>query len=145
MGYSISAAIGAKLAKPQREVWSISGDGGFKMNMQELGTIAEYNIDVKLVIMEDNAFGMVYQWQNLLFKGNVQESRFQNPDFCLIAKAFGIRTFKATTMLEAKKAIQSARRVKGPVLIVFKVNPNEHVYPMVVPKKSLGEQILYEY
>lgn len=142
MGYGMPAAMGAKVGCPDREVWAFSGDGGFMMNMQELGTLAEYNIPVKIAIMEDSALGMVRQWQNLLFKGNISHSDFKNPDFVKLADSFGIPAWRARTYEEAEKAIHAARKHKGPALITFMVDPDEHVYPMVPPNTALGNQAL---
>lgn len=142
MGYGMPAAMGAALGKPDREVWSISGDGGFMMNVQELGTLAEHNIPVKMVIMEDGCLGMVRQWQNLLFKGNVSESNLHNPDFVALAKAFGIDGCKVDNYTDLNDAIARARNTNGPYLIVCKVDPDEHVYPMVPPNTPLGAQAL---
>lgn len=142
MGYGLPAGMGAKLGKPNREVWVVSGDGGFMMNMQELATIAEHNIPVKIAIMEDRSLGMVRQWQNLLFKGNISHSELKNPDFVRLANAFGIPAWRAHSYQEAEKAIYEARNFKGPALITFMVDPDEHVYPMVPPNTALGDQAL---
>ncbi|MBI5754201.1 biosynthetic-type acetolactate synthase large subunit [Candidatus Peregrinibacteria bacterium] len=142
MGYGMPAAMGAKVGCLEREVWSVSGDGGFMMNVQEMGTLAEYNIPVKMCIMEDSALGMVRQWQNLLFKGNISHSEFKNPDFVKLADAFGIPAWRARTYAEAEHAIKEARKVDGPTLITFMVDPDEHVYPMVPPNTALGDQAL---
>lgn len=142
MGYGVPAAMGAKVGCSEREVWSVSGDGGFMMNVQELATLSEYKIPVKMCIMEDCALGMVRQWQNLLFKGNISHSEFKNPDFVKLANAFDIPAWRAHTMEEARHAIQEARKVKSPALITFMVDPDEHVYPMVPPNTALGDQAL---
>jgi acetolactate synthase-1/2/3 large subunit len=142
MGYGLPAGMGAQLGKPDREVWVVTGDGGIMMNIQELATLAEYDIPVKIAIMEDSALGMVRQWQNLLFKGNISHSKFTNPDFVKLANAFGIPGMRATTYEEAQKAIEEARKIKGPALITFVVDPDEHVYPMVPPNTPLGAQAL---
>ncbi len=142
MGYGLPAAMGAAFGAPDREVWSISGDGGFMMNVQELATISEHNLPVRIAIMEDNSLGMVRQWQNLLFGGNISHSDLKNPDFVLLAEAFGIPAFRATTEAEAVHAIAEARKVKGPALINFKVDPDEHVFPMVISGTALYEQAL---
>src|SRR3989338_8591684 len=112
------------------------------MNVQELGTLAEYNIPVKVAIMEDSALGMVRQWQTLLFKGTISHSELKNPDFVKLANAFGIPAWRARTYEEARKAITEARKVDGPTLITFMVDPDEHVYPMVPPNTPLGNQAL---
>jgi len=142
MGYGVPAAMGAKVGCPEREVWSISGDGGFMMNVQELATLAEYKIPVKMCVMEDGVLGMVRQWQNLLFKGNISHSEFKNPDFVKLSEAFGIPAWRASTYEEAEAAIHAARNVDGPTLITFMVDPEEHVYPMVPPNTALGDQAL---
>ncbi|MBD3360615.1 biosynthetic-type acetolactate synthase large subunit [Candidatus Peregrinibacteria bacterium] len=142
MGYGVPSAMGAKLGKPDREVWAICGDGGFQMNMQELATIAENNIGIKIAIMEDASLGMVRQWQNLLFEGNLSETVIKNPDFKILASAFNIPAWNAESYEEAENAIKNARDEKGPALIAFKVDPNEHVFPMVPPNTPLGEQAL---
>lgn len=142
MGYGLPAGMGAKVGCPDREVWVVSGDGGFMMNVQELGTLAEYNIPVKIAIMEDSALGMVRQWQNLLFKGNISHSVFKNPDFVKLANAFDIPAWRARTYEEAKAAIEAARKEKGPALITFMVDPDENVFPMIPPNSTLGKQAL---
>lgn len=142
MGYGLPAAMGAALGCPDRETWAVSGDGGFMMNCQELATLAQYNIPVNVAIMEDCALGMVRQWQNLLFKGNISHSEFENPDFVAFANSFGIPAWRATTYEEAQKAINAARATEGPTLITFQVDPDEHVYPMVPPNTALGDQAL---
>jgi acetolactate synthase-1/2/3 large subunit len=142
MGYGVPAAMGAQLGAPDREVWAVSGDGGFQMNLQELGALAEYQIPVKIAIMEDSSLGMVRQWQNLLFKGNLSHSTFQNPDFVKLAESYGIPAWRAKTYEEAEKAIRAARATEGPTLITFEVDPDEHVYPMVPPNTPLGDQAL---
>ncbi len=142
MGYSIPAAMGAAVGNPDREVWTVTGDGGFMMNVQELGTLAEHNIPVHISIMEDSSLGMVRQWQDLLFAGNLSSSQFKNPDFVKLADAFGIPAWRVTTKVEAHEAIKAARAVNGPTLISFVVDPNEHIFPMVPPNTSLANQAL---
>lgn len=142
MGYGMPAAMGAQLAAPDREVWAFSGDGGFMMNMQELITIAEHKISVKIAIMEDHSLGMVRQWQNLLFKGNISHSNLYNPDFVKYAECCGVTGLRATTYEEAEDIIKKAREIDGPVLLVFEVDPNEHVFPMIPPNTALANQAL---
>ena len=142
MGYGLPAAMGAAVGAPGREVWAISGDGGFQMNCQELATIAEHNLPVKIAIMEDKALGMVRQWQNLLFKGNISHSLLANPDFVKLAEANGIPGFRCKTYTEAKENIERARDINGPAIVVFEVDPDEHVFPMVPPNTPLNQQAL---
>ena len=90
MGCSLPMAIGVKLARPKERVWSISGDGGFQMNMQELGTIMEHGIDVKILLFNNGYLGMVRQWQTLFFDGRYSGTPMHNPDYGHIAQAYGI-------------------------------------------------------
>ena len=142
MGYGLPAAIGAALGAPGREIWVINGDGGIQMNIQEFATIVEHNLPIKIAIMEDSSLGMVRQWQNLLFQGNISHSVLKNPDFVKLAEANGIPAFRATTYEESEKAIKKAREINGPALITFMVDPDEHVFPMVPPNTPLNEQAL---
>jgi len=142
MGYGVPSAIGAKMGCPNREVWAICGDGGFTMNMQELAVIAEHDVGVKMVIMEDSSLGMVRQWQNLLYEKNLSSIELKNPDFVKLADAFGIPGFRADTYDDAQKVIDQMRKIKGPALVTFKVYPDEHVFPMVPPNTPLHQQAL---
>lgn len=142
MGYGVPAAMGAALGNPTREVWAVVGDGGFMMNVQELATLAQLNIPVKIAVMEDKVLGMVHQWQHLLYKGNFSHVDLHNPDFSKLAKAFGIATWSVATMAEVEPAIAAARVVPGPALVVFKVDPNQNVFPMIPPNTALNDQAL---
>lgn len=142
MGFGLPAALGAQLAAPDREIWCISGDGGFMMNMQELITIAEHNLPVRVVIMEDKSLGMVRQWQSLLFDRNHSHSVLANPDFVKYAEACNIKGFRAKTYEEAENIIKEAREVDGPALLVFDVDADEHVFPMIPPNVALKDQSL---
>jgi acetolactate synthase-1/2/3 large subunit len=90
MGCSLPMAIGVKLARPDERVWSVSGDGGFQMNIQELGTIMEHEIDVKIILMNNGYLGMVRQWQTLFYDGRYAGTPMKNPDYGAIAGAYGI-------------------------------------------------------
>ncbi len=142
MGYGIPAAMGAALGNPGREVWAIVGDGGFMMNVQELATLAEHNIPVKIVVMADGVLGMVHQWQALLFNQNYSSIHLHNPDFYKLAEAFNIPAWSVTKMSELEKVINNARTVVGPTLIVCKVDPHQNIFPMVPPNTALRDQAL---
>lgn len=142
MGYGVPAAMGAAFGNPEREVWSISGDGGFMMNVQELATLAEHQLPVHMVIMEDGVLGMVHQWQALLYKDNYSSVHLKNPDFVKLAEAFGIPAWRASTAAEMEQAIAAARAVQGPTLIAFQVDPHQNIFPMVPPNSALKDQAL---
>lgn len=140
MGFGLPAAIGAQIAEPEKIVISISGDGGFQMTNQELAVIAEMNLPIKIVIINNHALGMVRQWQEIFHEKRYSHSTFQTqPDFVKLADAYGIPGFKATTEAEAIALIEKAVTMNGPVLLDLHVEPEENVYPMVSPGKGLHE------
>lgn len=138
MGFSLPAAMGAKVGAPEREVWSISGDGGFQMNCQEMMTLIQEGIPLKIAILNNNYLGMVRQWQEL-FESGYSFVDMQNPDFVKLAEAYGIPAFKATNAKEAREYIQKCRDIDGPTLIEFHIAKEENVFPMVPQGKSLGD------
>jgi len=141
MGYALPAAMGAMIAEPTKEIWAIIGDGGFQMNMQELVTLTQDKIPLKIAILNNSFLGMVRQWQELFFDKNYSSTPLQNPDFVLLAEACGVKGLRATTQKEMKEAIKTMRRAKGPILCDFVVEAEENVYPMVPPGKSLSDTI----
>ena len=143
MGYGVPAAMGAKAGAPKRRVWAVTGDGSFQINIQELATIAENKVEVKIVLMNDFSLGMVRQWQELFYKSNLAASTFSgNPDFVKVAEAYGIPALRVKKPAELKRAYQWAMDTRGPVLIDVWVDQNEHVYPMVPAGKGVHEQII---
>ncbi len=143
MGCSLPTAIGAKIAQPEREVWSISGDGGFQMNMQEMMTIIQEGLDINIAVLNNNYLGMVRQWQEL-FEGGYSYVDMQNPDFIKLAEAYGIPSFQVRTEEEARSIIQQCRSIKGPTFIEFVIGKEENVFPMVPQAKSLGDTQITE-
>lgn len=131
MGASLPMAIGVKLARPKERVWSISGDGGFQMNMQELGTIMENDIDLKMIILNNGHLGMVRQWQTLFFDKRYAGTPMQSPNFGLIAEAYQIPYLKVTEQSEIIPALTKARDSKGSILVEFSCEPNEFILPMI--------------
>lgn len=143
MGYGLPAAIGAQVACPGRTVVDISGDGSFQMNMQELGTLAQYGLPVKLVILNNGSLGMVRQWQSILFEGRFSQTILQGqPDLLQLAAAYGIAGLRATEPQEVASCLRQGLGMQGPVLMEFLVDPEEQVYPMVPPGKGLSEMLL---
>jgi acetolactate synthase-1/2/3 large subunit len=141
MGFALPAAIGAKVARPEAEVWVIVGDGGFQMTMSELATIVQENLKVNIAIINNGFLGMVRQWQEFFYERNYQATPLLNPDFAKLAEAYGIRSMTVTQRSEVVPSVQAARRHDGPVLLNFKVEQEDTVYPMVAAGASLHEMI----
>jgi acetolactate synthase-1/2/3 large subunit len=145
MGFEVPAALGAQMARPDQLVWSICGDGGFQMNMQELATIVDQQAPVKLAIMNNRFLGMIRQWQELFYANNLvdadlAENVFQ-PDFLKVAEAYGIKGIRITEKSQVRAAIEEANAHPGPVLLDFRVVKEENVWPMVPAGASLAETV----
>lgn len=141
MGFEVPAAMGVQAAKPGELVWSICGDGGFQMTLQELATIAEYEWPIKFAIINNGHHGMVRQWQQLFYQGNLVASPLKNPDFVKLAEAFDILGLRATRPEEVAPVIAQAMAHDGPVVAEFRVKQDENCYPMVPPGAALQETI----
>lgn len=141
MGFGFPAAIGAKFGRPDEEVWAIVGDGGFQMTMCELATAAQENINVNLAIINNNFLGMVRQWQELFYEKRYQSTPMFNPDFCKLAAAYGIPSMLVTRRDQIEESVQFARSINGPVLIEYKVEKEEMVYPMVPAGADLHKMV----
>ena len=141
MGFGLPAAMGAKVGCPDTEVWAICGDGGVQMSSAELSTIATERIPVKLAIFNNGFLGMVRQWQQLFHGGNYAHTPIGAPDFVKLADAYGIPGLRATRPEEVWSVIEQARAIDGPVLVEFRINPEENVYPMVAPGTGNSEMI----
>ena len=137
MGFELPAAMGAKVGCPDDTVWCIAGDGGFQMTIQELGTIAQENLAVKIAILNNGFLGMVRQWQELFYERRYIATPLSGPDFVKVAEAYGIAAMRVTDKLMVTSAIEKAMAYEGPFLIDFQVEPEENVYPMVPPGASL--------
>ena len=141
MGFELPAAMGAKVACPHDAVWCVAGDGGFQMTLQELATIVQEKLAVKIAIMNNGYLGMVRQWQEMFYKRRYVASPLYGPDFVKIADAYGIAGERVTDRRMVTGAIQRAMQHDGPFLIDFRIEPEENVYPMVSPGASLSEVI----
>jgi len=140
MGYGMPAAIGAQIGCPDKLVININGDGSFMMNVQELATIARYNLPIKVFIINNGCLGMVRQWQELFFdKRYAVTSLYDNPDFAKLAEVFGIVGMQVTKTDEVRPAIEKALDVDGPVVVNFIVDPEANVFPMVPAGAPLHE------
>jgi acetolactate synthase-1/2/3 large subunit len=142
MGYGLPSAMGAQLGSPGKLVVDIDGDASFLMTMNELATIAEYNIPVKVCILNNDFQGMVKQWQDLFYQRRYSQTAMKNPNFAALAEAFGIRGIRCDDKADVPKVVQEMITHKGPIVVDFFVEPNEHVYPMVPSGKGLHEMEL---
>jgi len=131
MGYALPAAIGAKLAASDRHVIVISGDGGFQMNIQELGVIAQENLPIKIIILNNGFLGMVRQWQELFFNQRYSFSQLKNPDFVKIAESYGIAAQKLSDRKNLSQALDEMLDATGPYLLEVAVEEQENVFPMI--------------
>jgi len=141
MGFALPAAIGAKVARPEAEVWVVAGDGGFQMTMSELATVVQENLKIHIAVINNGYLGMVRQWQEFFYERNYQATPLLNPNFAKIAEAYGVRSETVTQRSQVVPAVQSARRHDGPVLIDFQVEQEDTVYPMVAAGAALHEMI----
>jgi acetolactate synthase-1/2/3 large subunit len=131
MGFALPAAIGAKVACPDAEVWAVVGDGGFQMTMAELATIAQEQLDVNVAIINNGYLGMVRQWQEFFYERRYAATPLLSPDYAKLADAFGLRGVTVTSRSQVEEAVQGARSHRGTVVIDFRVEQEDSVYPMV--------------
>jgi acetolactate synthase-1/2/3 large subunit len=142
MGFSLPAAMGAAFAGRGLPIVSISGDGGFQMNSQELTTIAQHRLPLKIVVINNGFLGMVRQWQELFWRKRYSQVEMSSPDFVKLAEAHGIRGLRATKSGEVEEAIRSAMaHDDGPILVEFVVAPEDNVYPMIPANQTVEEML----
>ncbi len=139
MGFGLPAAIGAKVGCPDSTVWCIDGDGSLQMTIQELATIAQEKVGVKIAVLHNTYLGMVRQWQELFYNKRYVATPLSSPDFVKIAEAYGLPALRVERREEVAPAIQKAMAEPGAFLIDFIVEPEENVYPMVPPGAALAE------
>jgi acetolactate synthase-1/2/3 large subunit len=142
MGFGLPAAFGAKLAAPNKQVVAFIGDGGFQMTLQELGMCSQWNIGVKIVILDNEFLGMVRQWQQLFFDRRYSFTELKNPDFVKIAEGFGVKGKKIVHTNELKAAVAEMLAFDGPYLLHVMVEKEENIFPMVPAGASVSEIIL---
>lgn len=142
MGFGIPAAMGAKIGAPERTVCMFSGDGGFQMTIQELGTIMQEQIGVKMIILNNHFLGMVRQWQEMFFEERYSFTEMQNPDFVAIAKAYRIDGTEVLVREELDAAIKDMFKDDKPYLLVVSVEKKGMVYPMIPQGASVSEILL---
>jgi len=142
MGCALPMAVGVKLARPDERVWSISGDGGFQMNIQELGAIMEHQVDVKILLFNNGYLGMVRQWQTMFYDGRFAGTPMKNPDFGAIAGAYKIPYQRVTQTDQIVGALQWAAEHKGACMVEFLCDPSEIVLPMVPAGGGIADMIV---
>ncbi|WP_423126499.1 biosynthetic-type acetolactate synthase large subunit [Gaoshiqia sp. Z1-71] len=142
MGYAIPAALGAQLGAKDRTVVTFVGDGGFQMTLQELGTIVQNKLPVKIILLNNNFLGMVRQWQQLFFEKRYSFTELQNPDFIMIANGFGMAAHKVTKREELEAGIQKMLDHDGPYLLEVVVEKEDNVFPMVPSGAAVSDIIL---
>lgn len=142
MGFGLPAAIGAKMGQPDQEVVAFIGDGGFQMTIQELGLAAQWNVGVKILLLDNNYLGMVRQWQQLFFEKRYSSVRLENPDFVKIAEGFGVAGKTIDKPADLADSIKEMLAHDGPYLLHVRVEQEDNIFPMVASGKSVSEIIL---
>ncbi len=141
MGFALPAAIGAKFARPNEEVWVIVGDGGFQMTAAELSTAAQENVKLHVAVINNGYLGMVRQWQEFFYEKRYAATPMKNPDFVKLAEAHGLLGLRVEKRSEIADVVSRARSASETVVIDFRVEKEDTVYPMVAPGKSIGDMI----
>ena len=141
MGYEVPAAMGAQVGRPDATVWSIAGDGGIQMTIQELATISDEKLPVKIALFNNGDLGMVRQWQEMFYQGHYKAVSIPGPDFVKMSEAFGIPATRVARREEVLHALRQAKETSGPFLIEFVLKPDESVYPMVPSGATLAETV----
>ncbi len=141
MGFALPAAMGVKMGIPDAPVWAIAGDGGIQMNIQELATLQQEGVAVKVAILNNGYLGMVRQWQQFFHERNYSETPMTGPDYTLLAAAYGLTGMRVTRRDEVESAIQRAMETEGTVIIDFVIEAETNVYPMVPPGSAITNMI----
>ncbi len=141
MGFSLPAAMGVKMGLPESTVWVVAGDGGIQMNIQELATLRQYGVTVKVAIMNNGYLGMVRQWQQFFHSRNYSETPITGPDYTLLAAAYGLTGMRITKRADVAAAVHQAMETEGTVIIDFVIEPESNVYPMVAPGSAITSMI----
>lgn len=141
MGFALPAAIGAKMACPEKEVWVVAGDGGFQMTAAELSTIVQEKLKINIAVINNGYLGMVRQWQEFFYESNYESTPLVSPDFVKLADAHGIGGRAVTTRAEVADAVNEARKAPGAFLLNFMVEKEDSVYPMIPAGSALHEMI----
>jgi acetolactate synthase-1/2/3 large subunit len=141
MGFAVPAAMGVHFARPDRPVWAISGDGGFQMNMQEMATMVQEKIPVKMAIFNNGYLGMVRQWQQFFHGRRYSATPIWSPDYVKLAAAYGIPGWRVEDASQTDDVLRAALRAEGPTVVEFMIEQEANVFPMIPPGASLSEPI----
>ncbi|HVH10854.1 MAG TPA: biosynthetic-type acetolactate synthase large subunit [Gemmatimonadales bacterium] len=141
MGFAVPAAMGVKFARPRDDVWAISGDGGFQMNMQEIATMVQEQIPVKLAVFNNGYLGMVRQWQQFFHGRRYSATPIWSPDYVKLAGAYGIPAWRVEQASELESVLMHATAADGPVLVELAIEQEANVFPMIPPGATLSEPI----
>ncbi len=141
MGFAVPAAMGVAMARPGQPVWAISGDGGFQMNMQEIATMVQEGIPVKMAIFNNGYLGMVRQWQQFFHGRRYSATPIWSPDYVQLASAYGIPGWKVESADQLEESVRAAAAEAGPALLEFMIEQEANVFPMIPPGGSLSEPI----
>jgi acetolactate synthase-1/2/3 large subunit len=141
MGFALPAAIGAKIACPEKEVWVVAGDGGFQMTCPELATLMQEKLDLNIAIVNNGYLGMVRQWQEFFYDKNYESTPLLSPNFVKLAEAFGMKAVAVTKRSEVISAIKAAQEHRGGFLVDFQVEKEDSVYPMIPAGAALHEMV----
>jgi len=141
MGFALPAAIGAAIGAPDAEVWVVAGDGGFQMTLQELATVVQERLPIKIAILNNGYLGMVRQWQEFFFERNYSGTPILGPDFAKLAEAYGVPGFTVIERSQVKDVLERVRSIDGPALVDFRVEREHNVFPMVPVGQPIHQMI----
>jgi acetolactate synthase-1/2/3 large subunit len=141
MGYGLPASVGVQIANPGKTVIMIAGDGSFQMNVQELATISNNRLPIKMIILNNGTLGMVRQWQELFFDERYSATLLENPDFVKLGEAYGIKSMRISKLNEVEVSIKQMLNHNGPVLLEVAIPLEENVFPMVPEGASIKEML----
>jgi acetolactate synthase-1/2/3 large subunit len=146
MGFGLPAAIGTKVANPEQDVICISGDSSIQMNIQELGTISQYDLAIKILIINNGWQGMVRQWQESFYGNRFSNSYMKNgaPNFIAVAEAYGIKGYKINKFEDLEYIFEKTKRINKSILFDIDVIEKENCYPMVAPGRSNSQMLCLE-
>ncbi len=141
MGFAVPAAMGVAMARPGEPVWAISGDGGFQMNMQEIATMVQEGIPVKMAVFNNGYLGMVRQWQQFFHGKRYSATPIWSPNYVKLAEAYGIAGYRVESANQLESTVAAAAAEPGPTLVEFMIEQEANVFPMIPPGGSLSEPI----